>query len=365
MTAMPGDPRGFEAMQRLSDHARCVDRASMDIPEEFRATQSRGRADLEMRVMPNTLDGQGGYAVPPLWLIKQWIAALRAGRAVADRCHPYPLPPGTDSINIPGTQTPTLTAVQASQGGGVASQDLTDRAVTGTVMTIAGQEDISLQLLEQSPGNFDEIVFQDLIADYNKRLDLQVLSGTGSNGQVTGLLNMAGTNPITFTQATPTVPLLYTPLAQGASQVARLRFRNADTIAMHPMHWWWIAASLDTQNRPLVEPQGGSAMNTIAVLDPNAAEGLAGSIAGLPVYVDANIPTNLGAGTNQAPILVGRFDDFYLYEGALRTRALADVLSGTLAIRLQVYNYMTFIPNRYAVALSVINGTGCITPAGF
>lgn len=98
----------------------------------------------------------------------------------------YPLPPGTDSINIPGTSTPTREGIQAAQGGAVTSVDLTDRAVTGTVLTIAGQKDISMQLLEQSPANFDEIVFMDLIADYNQQLDKQVISGSGAAGNATG-----------------------------------------------------------------------------------------------------------------------------------------------------------------------------------
>ena len=90
-----------------------------------------------------------------------------------------------------------------------------------------------------------------------------------------------------------------------------------------------------------------------------------GGIAGLPVVVDANIPTNLGAGTNQAPIMSGRFDDFWLYESALRFRSYPAILSGILSMRLQAYEYFTFIPNRYAVSLSVINGTGCVVPAGY
>jgi HK97 family phage major capsid protein len=294
-----------------------------------------------------------------------WIAALRAGRPAADRCQVKALPPGTDVINLPKIATGTATAIQSANAGAVTSVDLTTATVSGPVRTIAGQQDISLQLLEQSPSNFDEIVFQDLLSDYNRQLDAQVLSGSGASGQLTGLLTLSGTNAVTFTQATPTVPLLYAPLGQAASQVAKLRFLTADTILMHPSHWWWIASALDTQNRPLVEPEGGVGVNTVAVLDPFAAQGVAGSIAGIPVVVDANVPTNLGAGTNQAPILVGRFSDFYLYEGAIRLRALPEILSGTLQMRLQAYNYMAFIAGRYPTALSVINGTGCIVPAGF
>jgi len=365
MLTMPGDPRAYQAQARLAAHAQMIDRAQADLPAEFRADSTRAAADLELRVTPNTTDGMGGYAVPPLWLVNQWIAALRPGRPVADRCHQYPLPPGTDSINIPGFNTPTLAGTQSTDLAGVVSQDFTDRAATGAVHTIAGTSDVAIQLLDLSPANLDEILFTDLIASYNQQLDKQVINGTGTANQHLGLLNVTGTNAVTFTSASPTVPLLYTPLAQAAAQVAKLRYKSADTIAMHPSHWWWIASALDSQNRPLVEPKGGDGINTVAVYDPMAAEGVAGSIAGIPVIVDANIPTNLGAGTNQAPIIVARMDDVYLYEGAMRIRALPGVLSGILAVRLQVYNYSALIANRYPTAVSIVNGTGNVVPTGF
>ena len=88
--------------------------------------------------------------------------------------------------------------------------------------------------------------------------------------------------------------LLYPLMGQALSQVYKKRFAAADTILMHPSTWWWIASSLDGQSRPLVIPAGGAGLNTVAVLNPMAAEGIAGSIAGVPVVVDANVPNNLG-----------------------------------------------------------------------
>jgi HK97 family phage major capsid protein len=142
-------------------------------------------------------------------------------------------------------------------------------------------------------------------------------------------------------------------------------FRAPDAIVMHSRRWYWLASSLDGQNRPLVTPEGTSSVTVVATADATAAEGLVGSIAGIPVFVDANLPVNIGAGTNQDTIIVGRFSSAFLWEGALRTRALYEVLSGTLQVRLQVYNYVAFMPDRYAPAFSFINGTGLIAPAGY
>jgi hypothetical protein len=136
---------------------------------------------------------------------------------------------------------------------------------------------------------------------------------------------------------------------------------------MTPQRWWWIVATLDTQNRPLVLPQAGgaSAVNAIAVDDPAAAEGRAGSIGGIPVYVDANIPSTGGASNNQDTIYVGYMEDFYLYESAIRSRALVEVLSGTLQVRVQLFAYLAALMDRYPVTLTAINGTGLVSPAGY
>jgi HK97 family phage major capsid protein len=364
-SATPGDPRSFEALQRLQEHAQMVERAESDLPTEFRADRGKIAAGRELRVNPDRTDGQGGYFVPPLWIMDEWVAALRAGRAVADRLYTQPLPPGTDLIQLPKVGTGTATEVQTADAQGVQSTDLTDEVVSGPVRTIAGQQDIAQQLLDQSPANFDEVVFQDLIADYNRKLDLQVIAGTGLNGQMKGLLAVSGINSVTYTDATPTLPELWPALTQAASGVNKGRFLPPDTVAMHPSLWWWMASQLDTTNRPLMAPVAGNGLNSVAVYDATGAEGVVGSVGGLPVVVDANIPTNLGAGTNETRVLVGRLKDFHVYEGALRTRALVEVLSGTLQVRLQVFNYCATVVDRYPTALSVISGTGLIPASGW
>jgi hypothetical protein len=49
----------------------------------------------------------------------------------------------------------------------------------------------------------------------------------------------------------------------------------------------------------------------------------------------------------------------------VRTRVLQEVLSGTLQVRFQVYNYVAFMGNRPPESISVISGTGVIPTSGF
>jgi hypothetical protein len=51
--------------------------------------------------------------------------------------------------------------------------------------------------------------------------------------------------------------------------------------------------------------------------------------------------------------------------GHSRVRVLQEVLSGTLQVRIQLYNYVAAMQHRRPKAISVISGTGLVAPTGF
>ena len=57
----------------------------------------------------------------------------------------FPLPPGTDSINVPRITLGTLTGIQPANATPVSSRDMTTTSTTASVNTIAGQLDTSAQ----------------------------------------------------------------------------------------------------------------------------------------------------------------------------------------------------------------------------
>jgi HK97 family phage major capsid protein len=366
-----GDGGVEAARDRIRRHQAELD-ADMPRREKQRAaraeTELRGvdkESSFEKRVNPNRTDGQGGYFVPPLWLVDEYIDLPRFGRTFANTVRNLTLPSGTDSINVPKVATGSLTGVQTADAAAVTSQDMTDTFVSAPVRTIAGQQDIALQLLDQSPVGFDEIVFADLMADYNLRLDTQCLSGSGTSGQLKGVLNVSGITAVTYTDASPTVPELYLPWLQSMSKVATGRKMPATAAFVTPARWYWMMSALDSSNRPLVLPDTSSPFNPLALQTGSDSEGYVGKVAGLPTLTDGNIPSNLGAGTNEDRAIIARTSDIYLWEGAMRSRVLTEVLSGTLQVRLQVWNYAAFMADRRPEAIAVISGTGLIAPSGF
>ena len=112
-------------------------------------------------------------------------------------------------------------------------------------------------------------------------------------------------------------------------------------------------------------PNSQGPFNSVAVGQAAAYGQVVGTLHGLPVVTDANIPTGLGAGTNEDRIIVARAEDLLLWEegdGAPSRLRFEETTGGSLTVKLVVYGYSAFTGGRYPSALSVISGTGLVTP---
>ncbi len=382
------------ARERLDRHAKEMDVETRKLDEtqrrQFAAFLGRENGGYEQRVNPNTTAGTGGEFVPPLWLVSLYAPYARPGRVLANRVPSHPLPPGIDVINLPQITTGALTAVQSANAVPVASRDIVTATVSANVNTIAGQEDISMQLLEQSPISMDGVIFDDLSRDYDQRLDVQVISGSGSaTGQHLGVLSLTqasansttafntdrtkanqvtcasvlfwdGTTATSFTQ--------YRSIVNAVTNIEILRFAAPTAIWAHPRRVnSWSLASDSTIGRPLFTQY--AAFNNLGRQESSpVTEGQAGELYGLPVFKDANVPTvcatgAITGGTGDV-VAVLKEDDLILWEGTMRMRALPEILSGTLQIRFQVYAYSAFMPGRFPASVSIITGsTGLAAPS--
>lgn len=325
------------------------------------AMERQRRHGAEMRDLSRT-DGSGGYFVPPAWLVDEYAPFVRAGRVTANLCKAQELPPGTDSINIPRI-TGGTSATYSSDNGTVSTTDITDSFVTAAVTTISGQEKMAIQLIDQSPIPFDEMIAMELAAAYAQQVDIGVIGGSGTAPAITGILSTVPVgNQVTWTTGSPTAAGLYTACADAIQRIHTTRFASPNAIVMHPVRWAWIVGQFDSTGRPLVVPNG-PAFNPLATQNGVMPEGNVGTMLGLPVYVDANIPVNQGVGTNQDVVLVGRFSDAMLFESSLRTRVLPQPLATTLEVLVQVYSYVAFTAGRYPQSFASIEGTGLVAPS--
>jgi HK97 family phage major capsid protein len=315
--------------------------------------------ELETRAM-TTGGGSGIGLVPPQYLQEDLALFARAGRPFADSLNSLPLPPVGTSLNVPRVTTGTVTAVQASEAAAVNDSSAVTDTIALSLNTVAGKVDMSRQLVERSEPSTDAVIGADLIADYAKQLDTQLL-----NQATNGILSLAGTNSSTV--STATAAAIYPKFADGIQLIWTNRFAQPDIMVMHPRRWAMFLGALDSANRPLVLPDAMGAVQIFNAMaanqNGNIPQGLTGLAQGLPVLIDPNVPTNFGAGTNEDRIIITKRSDALLFESETPTIALYDqVLSANLQVRILCYGYFFFTFARYPKATSIISGTGLVPP---
>src|SRR5215471_10923345 len=283
-----------------------------------------------------------GGIVPPQYLVDLYAKASRNGRVYADQANRQPLPDVGMSIVVPRLTQGTAAGVQSSENTAVTTQDPTEADLTLTLTTIAGYSPVSRQTLDRAAYS-DQILFEDLIARYWAALDTQCINGSG----------------------TATIQGVWPKIADVTQQI-NTAFGGLgyvpDKVFMHPRRWGWFTAALDTQNRPLL-PITGAGVNTIGTGDASQY-GLVGNMMGLNVYTDANIPTNLGAGTNEDRIIVECSQVVHLFERDSDPVTLSfEQQAGTsLQVQLVVYGYAAFTAGRYPAASGIVSGAGLVPP---
>ena len=303
--------------------------------------------------------------VIPQYLVDLAAPFARAGRPTADfATNKHALPAAGMTLNISRMTTGTSTAIQASENSAVSETNADDTLLTIDVRTIAGQQDLSKQVIERGSG-VDAFVVQDLIRSWHTTLDNQIINGDGTSGAILGIDAQPGKNIVTYNEASPSVANLYPKLADAYQQIQTGVFMNPTHWIMHPRRLAFLLSAVDQQDRPLVLPALNGPMNAVATGAGAASYGNSGyTMMGLPIIVDANVRTNAGSGTDEDRIYCVTAPELHLWEQAGSPFALSfDATgAGSLTVKSVVYGYSAFSAGRYPAALSVIAGTGLVAP---
>lgn len=319
------------------------------------ASERLHRHGQETRDLTTTATDGGGF-VPPLYLGELYAKFPRAGRPLANAVGSRPLPAKGMSITLPRITTAPATAFQTTENTAMNETEMVEATVTIPVCTLGGIEDVSIQLLERSDPPIDDVIFLSLRESYDQQLDNALINGSGSGATHAGLVNVSGINTTTYTDASPTAAETVPPIYEAISEVATTRYRNADMIIMHPRRAAWLAGTLSA-NQSLF--QLGSLTNAVGQQD----QGFVGNFAGLRVVLDPNVTITNGASTNEDQIIVVHSPDLILWEGDLRAEVFRETLSAEGTVRLRLYAFSAWASERYPSAISVVSGTGLVTPS--
>lgn len=349
-----------------SGNSFIADAFNANFKSDFAAQERLARHTRENEVESRAV-GTGNFTglVIPQYLVDLAAPFARAGRPTADfATNKHTLPAAGMTINISRMTTGTSTAIQANENDNVSNTNADDTLLTIDVRTIAGQQDLSKQVIERGTG-VDAFVVQDLIRSWHTTLDNQILNGDGTSGAILGIDAQPGKNVVTYNEASPTVANLYPKLADAYQEIQSNVFMNPTHWIMHPRRLAFLLAGVDLNERPLVLPALNGPMNAVATGAGSASYGNSGyTMFGLPIIVDANVRTNAGAGTDEDRIYCVTAPELHLWEQAGSPFALQfDATgAGSLTVKSVVYGYSAFSAGRYPTATSVIAGTGLVAP---
>ena len=330
------------------------------VSKDVAATERIHRHQQEMLVTRDGTTSNYAGLVVPQYLTDLAAPLARAGRPFADQCRNLPLPESGMTLNISRVTTGSSAAIQAAENDAVSETDIDDTLLTSNISTVASGQQLSRQAMERGTG-IDALVTGDMASAMSTTLDNQLINGSGSSGQLLGISQVTGINSVTFTSGSPTVALFYPKLLDAIQQINSGIYRAPDLIVMHPRRLAWLQAGVDGNSRPLVLPQTNVPQNAMGT-GPAAGYGNTGSqIAGIPIVTDANIRTDLGAGTEDAVYVVSR-NDMLLFEDGEMMMRMDETAGLNLTLTLVMYQYVGFVPGRFPKAISAITGTGLIAP---
>jgi hypothetical protein len=305
--------------------------------------------------------GTGAFAglTVPQYLTEMYAPAVAARRPFADICTKLPLPAQGMTVNISRITTASSVALQASENSAVSETNMDDTLLTENVQTAAGQQTLSRQAIDRGTG-IEDVTMMDLQRRYATALDSTLI-----NQATTGLLAVA--TDVAYTDASPTGAELYPKLLQAASgsEAALLGQADPDVVVMHSRRWYWLSAQM-TSTWPLIANQGIPDRSAGVNYAERYGSGFRGLLPnGMAVVVDNNMPTNLGAGTNEDSIVVVPSEESFLWEdpNAPQFIRAEQPAAGSLGVLLVLYGYFAYTLRRYANSHQEITGTGLITPA--
>lgn len=312
-----------------------------------------GDRDADRRLRELTTDyrsttGNYGALVVPARLTAEVADSGQSRRPLADLVA-RPLPATGAPVIISKVSTGASAVMHATEGATITGQ--TDSATTETTLpiaTVVDLVDLSEQVVARSdPADLDRLVAREVVGAVDARLEAQAINGSGSSGELRGLLNVTSAGSYTLTGTT--AGDLLDAVARSSAASASASGEAADLVVMHPRRWAWLLANAGDYSG--------------AITQATTAGPVAGRVLGMDVVASLGTPTTLGSSTNEDRVIVTRRDNIYLAETEPQIMMVKDAnnAAGTLTSRLRVYRYVAagvFKPT----AVRIIAGAGVVDP---
>ena len=246
---------------------------------------------FEKRVMTSTLPsgGPGSNLISTDLYGNQFIDLLRA-KLVIGRSGARVLSGLQGNVDIPGLAG-SSTAGWVAENAALSSSDMTFRKVSMNPKHVGALTEFSRNMLLQSTPDIEQLARDDFAKILAQAVDKAALQGGGTN-EPTGILETSDINTVTFAGTAPT-------WAEILEFIAALEIDNTDGSG------WATHPTMVKLLRSTPKEVDGS---SVAVSADYLMEG-PGNLAGYGLISSTQVPTNLGTGTNEIPLIFGNWID--------------------------------------------------------
>ena len=270
-----------ERMTSLGDGGSSLPGLSFDGLLRAYVTGDWGRLPDEARALSVGTGTAGGFLVPTPLSARIIDLARNQTRVVQAGAVTIPMDEATLKIaRVSGDGS----AAWKVENAAITASDMTFEQVTFTARTLVAMVKASVELMEDAVDT--GVVERSLSAALALELDRAALRGSGTPPEPEGILNQTG---VTVTAGIGT-PADYSELSQAIQDVRALN-HEPNAILFSARDAGHYDRLQDSTNQPMMPPP---------------------SVAAIRKLVTNQIPTNLGAGTNESEIYVGDFSQLML-----------------------------------------------------
>lgn len=297
--------------------------------KSFHDEDARGRLHEHQRALSTGSEGAG--VVPPNWLTDEFESIARQGRRLADVVRSVPLGDDPRPLTLPKQTAGTSDVVeeQSEENDSISGDDAWESDTdTVTPRPIAGKQSVSRQMIDMSNPAIDQLIYGDLVAVYNTKIErmvgkkiLDAGSSLSADDSDFNDIEMSGNG--------------WDKLVDAAIEVLDDRKMPADIAAMTVSRWGKYKKLKDGSGRPLIPMSTAGPRNVVGVGEVNAD----GDIEGLAVIPTEGIKDDA---SDQDTVAVLRAADTLLFESDM-LRFRFEEQKGPESIVLGIWGYAAAI----------------------
>ena len=272
--------------------------------------------------------GTTNPAFNPVQYLREFVSNTNFGTPAIDAISKGTLPTSGMSFSIPSLDTngggtaPTVAAT--AESGTPSNTGMVTDYITGTVSKYAGQNTVTLELLERSdPIFYDELTIQ-MQRAYLKAIDAAVIAGFIADG--TAATSQTADSAGIIAYIGKEAPAVYS----GTSYFARNMVAGTGL-------WGALLSAVDTTGRPIYT--ASQPMNAAGNAIPSS---IRGNVLGLDLYVDNNAVSTLAS--NMAFIVAPEAATWY----SSPTSYFSVNIVSNMQVQLAIYGYGSYVTKQAA-----------------